>query len=257
MTEVFRSATRNTGKTANAQSFRRTLCASSRAVLALAACLSSTVQNIGYAKAADAESKPPVTVCESGAVIAAQGTARSPACAACHAFDGSADGTGAFPRITGLPAEYIEAQMRDFASGLRSNAIMSPIARDLRPAEISCAAAYYASTRVSFPPLKSEDPARIKLGEQLASAGDAAKGIPACDACHGPQGNGQPGTAPYIGGQYAQYIAFTLHMWQRGHRKNSPGLMETFARSLDDQQIDAVAAYYQQAPASAAAAAQK
>jgi cytochrome c553 len=257
MAGLLRNAPRKMAKAASAQFFRHALRAGGHAALAVAACLSSGSQNIGHAKAADAESKPPVTVCESGAAIAAQGTARAPACAGCHAFDGSADGTGAFPRITGLPAEYIEAQMRDFASGVRDNAIMSPIAKDLSPAESNCAAAYYAGAKVPFPPLKSGDPALIKLGEQLATAGDVAKGIPGCDACHGPQGNGQPGIAPYLGGQYGHYIEFTLHMWQRGYRKNSPGLMETFAKNLNDQEIDAVAAYYQQAPASAAAAAQK
>jgi cytochrome c553 len=46
--------------------------------------------------------------------------------------------------------------------------------------------------------------------------------------------------------QYAHYIAFTLQMWQVGFRKNSPDAMEAIAKKLDDQEIIAVAAYYQQ-----------
>ena len=80
--------------------------------------------------------------------------------------------------------------------------------------------AYYGSVNAPFPDLKSASPAVIKIGEQLTAAGDDAKGIPGCDQCHGPKGNGQLGIAPYLGGQYADYIAFTLHMWQRGYRKN-------------------------------------
>jgi len=38
-----------------------------------------------------------------------------------------------------------------------------------------------------------------------------------------------------------------LQMWQEGFRKNSPGAMEVIAKELDDQNILAVAAYYQQA----------
>ena len=51
---------------------------------------------------------------------------------------------------------------------------------------------------------------------------------------------------PILAGQYAHYTAFQLKMWQRGFRNNSPGAMRLFAKKLDDQEIAAVAAYYQQ-----------
>ena len=51
---------------------------------------------------------------------------------------------------------------------------------------------------------------------------------------------------PYLAGQYAHYVAFTLRMWQLGFRKNSPDAMGVIAKKLDDQEIAAVAAYYQQ-----------
>src|SRR5262249_59967589 len=58
-----------------------------------------------------------------GAVIAAQGTAAgAPACAQCHAFNGVADGSGAFPRIAGQSAHYLAKQLQYFASGIRDNA---------------------------------------------------------------------------------------------------------------------------------------
>ena len=40
-------------------------------------------------------------------------------------------------------------------------------------------------------------------------------------------------------------------MWQHGFRRNSPEAMALFARKLDDQEIAALAAYYQQAAAHA------
>ena len=67
-----------------------------------------------------------------------------------------------------------------------------------------------------------------------------------CDNCHGPGGSGEPPAVPYLAGQYAHYIAFTLQMWRIGFRKNSPDAMEVIANKLDDQGIAAVAAYYQQ-----------
>jgi cytochrome c553 len=180
-----------------------------------------------------------------GAVIAAQGAAGGPACAACHAFDGSSDTTGAFPRIDGQAASYLEQQMRDFASSDRMNAIMSPIAKTLSADDIADVAEYYANRSTQFLPLASADAAIVKKGQQLAQDGDAAKGILGCNNCHGPNGEGMP-PMPYLAGQYAHYIAFTLHMWKGGFRKNSPDLMAPIAKQLDDQEIAAVAAYYQQ-----------
>jgi cytochrome c553 len=51
---------------------------------------------------------------------------------------------------------------------------------------------------------------------------------------------------PILAGQYAHYIAFELQMWRRGFRNSSPDSMAPIAKRLDDQQIAAVAAYYQQ-----------
>jgi cytochrome c553 len=189
-----------------------------------------------------------------GAVIVAQGAAGVPACAACHAFDGTSDTTGAFPRIDGQSVPYLEQQMHDFASSDRMNAIMSPIAKALSGADIADVAKYYANRSPQFLPLATAEAAIVKKGQQLAQEGDAAKGILGCNNCHGPDGEGMP-PMPYLAGQYAQYTAFTLHMWKGGFRKNSPDLMAPIAKQLDDQEIAAVAAYYQQVrrPASATA----
>ena len=180
-----------------------------------------------------------------GAVIAAQGAAGAPACAVCHAFDGSSDTRGAFPRIDGQFASYLEQQMRDFASSERMNAIMSPIAKALSADDIADVAEYYANRSTQFLPLAPADAAIVKKGQQLAQEGDPAKGILGCNNCHGPDGQGMP-PMPYLAGQYAHYIAFTLQMWKGGFRKNSPDLMGPIAKQLDDQEIAAVAAYYQQ-----------
>jgi cytochrome c553 len=186
-----------------------------------------------------------------GAVIAAQGTpSGAPACAQCHAFSGGSDGSGAFPRIAGQSAYYLRKQLRDFTSDVRANAIMSPIAKALSADDIADVSAYYAGVNAPFLPLAKAEPALIQRGEQLAKVGSAAKDVQACDNCHGPGGTGEPPTIPYLAGQYARYIAFELQMWQRGYRKSSPEVMFMIATKLDDQDIAALAAYYQQVPAS-------
>jgi cytochrome c553 len=59
-------------------------------------------------------------------------------------------------------------------------------------------------------------------------------------------GAGELPTVPYLAGQYAHYTAIELQMWQRGFRRNSPTTMTLFAKLLDEQEIAALAAYYQE-----------
>jgi cytochrome c553 len=182
-----------------------------------------------------------------GAVIVAQGTAAgAPPCAQCHAFNGVSDASGAFPRLAGQSAYYLTKQLRDFASDERASAIMSPIAKALSPDDIADVSAYFVGVNAPFLPLKAPDAALVKHGEELAKVGSAERRIQNCDNCHGPGGAGEPPAIPYLAGQYAHYIAFTLQMWRQGFRKNSLNTMGVIANKLDDQEIAAVAAYYQQ-----------
>ena len=189
-----------------------------------------------------------------GAVIVAQGTAAgAPPCAQCHAFNGVSDASGAFPRLAGQSAFYLAGQLHDFASGVRASALMSPIAKALSPDDIADVTAYFAGVNAPFPPLKAPNAVLVKHGEELAKSGGPDRLH--CDNCHGPGGSGEPPVIPYLAGQYAHYLAFTLQMWQEGFRKNSPDAMEVIAKTLDDQEILAVAAYYQQVNSALEAAA--
>jgi cytochrome c553 len=182
-----------------------------------------------------------------GAVIAAQGTSNgAPACAQCHAFNGVSDGSGAFPRIAGQSAYYLAKQLRDFTSGIRVNAIMTPVAGALTPDDIADVAAYYAGIEAPFLPLLRPDSALIKPGEEFAKVGSAASRIQACDNCHGIGGAGETPAIPYLAGQYASYIALEWRMWRRGFRKSSPSAMACLAEHLNDQEIASAAAYYEQ-----------
>ena len=183
---------------------------------------------------------------EHGKVIAEQGTAGAPGCAGCHALDGSSDGSGAFPRIAGQSAYYLRKQMQAFASDLRNNAIMSAIAKALSANDINDVAAYYAGLNPPLPPLPQPAPALVLDGERLAMGGDSAKGVSACENCHGPRGAGDSPAIPYLAGQYAHYVASELQMWRRGYRKTSPEIMLIIAGKLDDHEIESLAAYYQQ-----------
>ncbi len=182
-----------------------------------------------------------------GAAIAAQGTQTgAPPCAPCHALNGGSDGSGAFPRIASLPNYYLAKQLRDFASGVRKSDVMSPIAKALSTDDVADVAAYYSGVSAPFPPFATADPSLVRRGEQFATMGDATKNIPACNNCHGPDGSGEPPAIPYLAGQYSQYIALELQLWQRADRKNSPAYMAMIASKLDEQDTAALAAYFQQ-----------
>jgi cytochrome c553 len=197
---------------------------------------------------AHAQSPPRPPDVNRGAVIAAQGTAAgAPACAQCHALNGASDSSGAFPQIAGQSAYYLAKELRDFGTDVRSNEIMSPIAQALSPDDIADVAAYYAGLHAAFLPLAPANPTLIERGREIATVGSAAHGIQACDNCHGPDGVGEPPAIPYLAGQYGHYITLELQMWQHGQRKSSSDAMETIAKKLGDQEIAAVAAYYQQA----------
>jgi cytochrome c553 len=216
----------------------------------------AAMASIGAASVAHALPESPVHQpdLDRGAAIAAHGVAPAVlACAQCHAYNGGSNGSGAFPRVAGQSAWYLAKELRDYASGVRLNAVMGPIAKALSSDDIADVTAYYASVNAPYPPLASPDPALIKRGERLAKVGDAARQLQSCDNCHGPGGAGEPPAIPYLAGQYASYIASQLTMWQLGSRHNSPDAMADVAKRLDAREIAAVAAYFQQVDASTVA----
>src|SRR5271154_7077879 len=92
---------------------------------------------VSYSTARPAQTDPP----QLGMQIVAQGTASGAiACARCHGFDGEADGSGAFPKLAGQFPQYLAKKLRAYASGARQNALMQPIAKGLRDAEIDSVA---------------------------------------------------------------------------------------------------------------------
>jgi len=188
----------------------------------------------------------PTAAQQMGAQIVAQGTANGAiACARCHGFDGEADGSGAFPKLAGQFPQYLAKQLRAYASGARQNALMQPIAKGLRDAEIDSVAQYYASLPSSALPSRPAAAQLVARGEQLAKLGDLNLRVQACESCHGPNGQGEPPAVPYLAGQYAHYISVQIQMFRQGIRKSQQ--MEDPAHSLREPDITAVAAYFERA----------
>ena len=75
---------------------------------------------------------------------AAAGKAKSAVCAGCHGADGNSM-VPTFPKLAGQHAAYLEAAMKEYKSGARSNPIMKGQAAGLSDADIANLAAYLAS----------------------------------------------------------------------------------------------------------------
>jgi cytochrome c553 len=182
-----------------------------------------------------------------GAQIVAQGTSKGAiACARCHGFDGAADGSGAFPALAGQTAYYLSRQLHQYASGQRRNPIMESIAKGLTPAEMDAVAQYYAKTNPPSIQRRATSPELVERGKLLALTGDASARVQDCVSCHGPNGEGEPPTIPYLAGQYKHYIQVQLLMFNKGYRTSEQ--MARVAHQMPEQQIEAIAAYFDQLP---------
>ena len=202
---------------------------------------------------------------DQGRDIAMKGIAGQAPCMACHGANGEGMAAAGFPFLAGLPAQYLVAQLADFAEGRRNQPVMTPIAKALSAEQKKAVAAWYASLKPIVDPayavqLQDSYP-KGNTGAWLAQRGDWSRGLPACVQCHGPGGVGVAPTFPALAGQSATYIKNQLLSWKSGSRADDPhGLMAHLARKLTDTEIESVSSYFGKeivAQASAAAAGKK
>ncbi|MBU6421441.1 MAG: cytochrome c4 [Gammaproteobacteria bacterium] len=171
---------------------------------------------------------------------AAAGQTKAATCAACHGADGNSV-SPQFPKLAGQNADYIVRELQRFKSGERKNAIMSGMAAPLSEQDMLDVAAWFSSQTVKP---GEADPNLVKTGEAIYRGGDAATGVPACLACHGPDGAGNgPMLIPALAGQHADYVVTQLQAFANASRK-SP-MMDPIAARLTPAQMQAVASYIQ------------
>ncbi|TAL74534.1 MAG: c-type cytochrome [Rhodanobacter sp.] len=172
---------------------------------------------------------------------------RIAACVACHGEHG--EGTpdsGFFPRLAGKPAGYLARQLTDFQRGLRKYAPMEYTVRGLDPAYLREIADYFSAQQVPYVRSKLPilPPAALTRGAQLVSEGDARRGIPACERCHGKQLTGVEPDIPGLVGLPYDYLSAQLGAWRTHTRATvAPDCMAHIAGRLDAADISAVAAW--------------
>ena len=179
--------------------------------------------------------------------------ARVQGCVTCHGQQGQGTADGYFPRIAGKPAAYLYNQLIAFRDGTRSYPPMNYLVAYLPDPYLKEIAHYFAAQRPAFQPAGTPlaDAVTTQRGQVLAVAGDPAKGVPACIACHGKQLTGMEPGIPGLAGLRATYIVGQLTRWRVGERKAAePDCMKRIAARLSDADISAVAAWLaQQTPA--------
>jgi cytochrome c553 len=169
------------------------------------------------------------------------GKSKAAVCGACHGMDGNSS-SAQFPKLAGQNASYIQAQLSNFKSGKRQNAIMQGQAASLSDQDMAAVAAYFSAQKVS---IGQAEAGQVKQGEQLYRNGNKDTSVPACLACHGPSGAGNlPMKVPSLAGQHSAYVVAQLQNYATGSRSTDPNkMMETIAARLSPAEMQAVAAY--------------
>ncbi|MFI4914244.1 MAG: c-type cytochrome [Steroidobacterales bacterium] len=183
------------------------------------------------------------------------GATKTTTCLACHGANGNSVNPQ-WPSLAGQNAAYITAQLKYFHDKKRLDAsgLMPPMAAPLSEQDIEDVAAYYAS---QTPAGLEADPSYWKAGEKLYRGGDRTRKVPACVACHGPVGRGNPAAGyPALRAQQSVYTIAQLTDYVAGSRytKEADGgtaggpnaeIMHTIASRLTQEDMRNLASYIQ------------
>jgi cytochrome c553 len=182
------------------------------------------------------------------------GATKAAVCTACHGVNGNSSNPE-WPNLAGQNAVYIREQLAMFKSRQRVNEIMYPIVAPLSEQDFADLAAYFSA---QTPAGLEADPSYWKAGEALYVSGDPARKIPACVACHGPAGQGNPAAGyPALRAQHSTYTVRQLQNYLTKnryrdandpaivHQTRNSAMMTTIAARLTPEDIRNLASYLQ------------
>ncbi|MGH8230582.1 MAG: c-type cytochrome [Steroidobacteraceae bacterium] len=183
------------------------------------------------------------------------GAAKAAVCVACHGPNGNSTNPQ-WPTLAGQGGVYIESQLKHFRdkSRLDPSGAMAAMAATLSDQDIEDVAAYFSSQTTTG---QEADPSYWQAGQKLYRGGDRARAIPACMACHGPVGRGNPAAGyPMLRAQHSAYTMQQLgdyaadKRYTRNDKGDSNGgptaaIMHTVASRLTPEDIRNLASYVQ------------
>jgi cytochrome c553 len=170
-------------------------------------------------------------------------------CSHCHGEEGFS-AVATIPNLAGIDRSSFWKQMEDFKSGKRVSAIMQEIASQSSEKDAADLAAYYAELPTGSDPQDKrafpqamQDASRASTAIELIVFGDGRRGIPPCQACHGPVGSVKG--APALSTQNGGYLLEQLNHFATGDRANDINVrMRSIAVQLTDEEKTALAEYY-------------
>lgn len=175
------------------------------------------------------------------------------ACVTCHG-DGGSSSLDANPHLAHQPYEYIFKQLNDFrpvsedkpATRLSKGGaptVMASIVANMTTDEMRNVAFYLSQQELDMDKAATATNLEtLERGQKIWRGGLPERGVPACAACHAPNGAGIPGQYPGLSGQFPSYIAEQLRLFRSGDRNNQV-MMHDIADRMNDKDIDAVADY--------------
>jgi cytochrome c553 len=158
------------------------------------------------------------------------------------------------PALRGMRESYLKESLIAYKSGARMHKEMSAISSILDEETIN----FMARSLIAYeaPPMRSardlaalaEKDALFRKGQTIAQQGIPQKGAPACIACHGPLGEGSA-VGPRLAGQNVMYIKNQFEAFASGARQTvRSAVMQPVVAGLTDDDIEAVAHYYESVP---------
>jgi cytochrome c553 len=212
-----------------------------RALLTVVRSVSIAVLAVSSMAHAAEEKKPVAADPAKGEALYTNGDAGRgiPACVSCHGAAGAST-IAQNPKLAGQHEAYLYKQLQNFKGPDRKQAIMTTYASMLTDDEMRNIAAYLDRQPVKPGAAKNKD--TVALGRRIYRGGIAEKNVPACAACHGPNGAGIPAQFARLGGQHQEYTLAQLMGFRSGARKNSVQMM-TIAKRLSDDEMQAVSDY--------------
>jgi cytochrome c553 len=166
-------------------------------------------------------------------------------CSNCHELDGNSVSPN-FPRLAAQQKPYVVAQLKGFRAHNRHDPAgfeyMWGLSRSLTDAQIDGLADYYAGQKPAGK--MRTDPARAAAGKSIFENGIAGQNVPACQSCHGAQGQGNE-QFPRLAGQHEDYVVKQLTVFQRTDERPEGAIMKIIAHELTQENMKNVAAYIQ------------
>jgi len=170
-------------------------------------------------------------------------------CDHCHGAEGFSS-EGYTPNLAGMKRLAIWKQLEDFRSRKRMSKAMNPIAESLTERDVVDVVAYFSALPLFSDPQDNRafprgqaDATHSAIASKLITFGDGERGIPPCQACHGPVA--YKVGVPSLMTQNGDYILNQLEAFTNRTRTNDINEpMRVIAGLLSEDERHAIAEYY-------------